>query len=166
MDSRVNTFQGLIDSLSSLSTPIENTTAALLTYLSARTPFLKSSLSDLPSTATSSYLLNGNSCSIVSHLLTGVYNEFCLNLRAISNEIYLLVICNICYLIAMVIFSLLYAVELRNLSEKELEESYHNTQFLQTNNHLSSESHSELSLSEQKSTQSHESGSGSGDGGG
>ena len=65
----------------------------------------------------------------MKHVVNGVYNEFCLNLRAISHEVYLLEICNICYIILLVVFSLLYAVELRAMSEKDLKESYHNMKF-------------------------------------
>jgi hypothetical protein len=58
-----------------------------------------------------------------------------------SHQVYLLVVCNIGYIIGMIVISLLYAVELRHLSEKDLkedEEESRNIQFVQTHMQFSS----------------------------
>jgi len=85
-----------------------------------------------------SQLSSGQNCGVVREILKGVYNDFCINFGGSLRSIYLLAMCNIVYILFMIIFSLLYAIELRNVLKKDLDDPYSDLQFLHTVQMMSS----------------------------
>ncbi len=114
-----------MDSIVNLTSFIMSTDTYLLTYINSRIPLITNTFKNIPDNATYAYLSSGNDCRIIKNLVNGIYNEYCINFRANSHQIYLLVVCNIVYIIGLIVFSLLYAIELSHISEKDLRSSRH-----------------------------------------
>ena len=100
----------LIDSIGNLSGLINRSSQQLGSYISVVSELLRQA-----GPSEGRPLSQGKDCSILKQTTIGIYNDFCINYAGSLRTIYLLAICNIAYIFLMVLFSLLYALELRNL---------------------------------------------------
>ncbi len=120
-NAKENVIANLLADLNSIQSSLYNATFYLVSYLNQRLPLLDAIFSNL--TNTNSYFIsNGNGCSIMGALISGVYNEFCVNFRAQGRQVYLIVFCNLAYSIFLILLSFLYSLELQALKEEEKEE--------------------------------------------
>ncbi len=118
-ESRRSVFGRLNDQIKNLSQLMKNTSKYLIGYIFQRNFILQNGLV-ASGINNASELTTGQNCGVIKQIIIGLYNDFCINFAGSLRSIYLLAMCNIAYTLFIIAFSLLYAIQLRNLLKRDL----------------------------------------------